>query len=91
MIKTNSLQKQQNKERNEKENRKKIAKILPQIEVFMKGLPNFTIFKKLIDLQILHFEFEVIKIFSNKKFLVSHPFNLNSPHFITVLCLSTQK
>ena len=68
--KTNS-QKQMNKVQIEIDARKKIQKQLPIIEQFLDSVPSFSIYNNLIDFQILFFRYQLIKIFSEHKFMVS--------------------
>ena len=67
--KTNS-QKQMNKVQIEIDARKKIQKQLPIIEQFLDSVPSFSIYNNLIDFQILFFRYQLIKIFSEHKFMV---------------------
>lgn len=69
--KKSNIHKQMNKAQIELDAKTKIKRQLPIIESFMSSIPTFPIYHKVIDLQILYYRYQITKIFTTNKFMVS--------------------
>lgn len=59
--------KQMNKVQMEIDAKKRIKRHLPQIESFMESITDFDIYHNLIDIQLLYFRYQVVKLFTKNK------------------------
>lgn len=69
--KKGAIKRQMNKTQAESEAKRKMKNQMHIIDDFMKSLAKYDILHKKIDLQVLSFRFQITKLFTENKFLVS--------------------
>ena len=45
--------------------------MLPQIESFMESITGFSIYDNILDIQVLYFRYQIVKLFTKDKWTVS--------------------
>ena len=63
--------KQMNKVQMEVDAKKRIKRHLPQIESFMESITGFSIYDNILDIQVLYFRYQIVKLFTKDKWTVS--------------------
>jgi hypothetical protein len=59
--------KQMNKVQMEVDAKKRIKRHLPQIESFMESITGFSIYDNILDIQVLYFRYQIVKLFTKDK------------------------